>query len=165
MALCALWTFLVGSLPQSRKIRTMNSPQTDTFLSITELNTLASQVLSDQFGLVWLRAEIGSVTKATSGHWYLTLKDTQSSVKAVMFRSRAILCTFEPKVGDAVQVQARVGLYEPRGDFQLNVQVLRPDGRGSLHEQFLQLKAKLQAEVFLMCSSSVRSTRSHVPLV
>ena len=129
-----------------RKMRAMEPYQTDDFLTVTELNRLASQALSERFGLVWLRAEIGTLTRASSGHVYLTLKDSESTVKAVMFRSRALLCDFEPSPGDAVLVQARVGLYEPRGDFQLNVQILRRDGVGSLHEQFLQLKAKLQKE-------------------
>lgn len=124
----------------------MTTPSAETFLSVTELNSLASQMLGQQFGLVWIRAEIGAFTRAASGHVYLTLKDASSSVKAVMFRSRAAMCDFEPNPGDAVLVQARVGLYEPRGDFQLNVQVMRPDGRGSLYEQFQLLKAKLQAE-------------------
>lgn len=121
-------------------------PSNDDFLTVTELNSLASQALAEQFGLVWIRAEIGSCTRASSGHFYLTLKDASSSVKAVMFRARAAACEIDPEVGDAVLVQARVGLYEPRGDFQLNIQVMRPDGRGSLHEQFQRIRARLQAE-------------------
>ncbi|WP_407669269.1 exodeoxyribonuclease VII large subunit [Orrella marina] len=130
----------------SLKIRAMNPSQNETYLTVTELNSLASQALASQFGLVWLRAEIGTFTRAASGHLYMTLKDASSIVKAVMFRSRASLCEFEPAVGDSVLVQARVGLYEPRGDFQLNVQVMRPDGRGTLYEQFQQIRSRLQAE-------------------
>lgn len=130
----------------SSKIFAMNSSQNETYLTVTELNSLASQVLASQFGLVWLRAEVGTFTRAASGHLYMTLKDASSSVKAVMFRTRAALCEFEPAVGDSVLVQARVGLYEPRGDFQINVQAMRPDGRGTLFEQFQQIRLRLQAE-------------------
>src|SRR5690554_1884357 len=130
----------------SLKIRAMNPSQNETYLTVSELNSLASQTLASQFGLVWLRAEIGTFTRAASGHLYLSLKDASSSVKAVMFRSRAALCEFEPAIGDSVLVQARVGLYEPRGDFQLNVQAMRPDGRGTLYEQFQQIRVRLQAE-------------------
>lgn len=130
----------------SLKIQTMNPSQNETYLTVSELNSLASQTLASQFGLVWLRAEIGTFTRAASGHLYLSLKDASSSVKAVMFRSRAALCEFEPAIGDSVLVQARVGLYEPRGDFQLNVQAMRPDGRGTLYEQFQQIRVRLQAE-------------------
>lgn len=114
--------------------------------SVSELNEAVSNLLALEFGLVWLRGEVSTLTRASSGHLYLSLKDERSVVKAVMFRARQAYCSFSPKVGDQVEVQARLGLYEPRGDFQLNIQVLRRAGRGALHEQFEMLKAKLQAE-------------------
>lgn len=114
--------------------------------TVSALNQVAAETLALTFGLVWLRGEVSSFTRAASGHFYLTLKDQSASVKAVMFRGRQAHCAQIPKVGDQVQAQVRVGLYEPRGDFQVNIQVLRPDGRGSLHEQFERLKAKLRGE-------------------
>ena len=116
------------------------------FLSISQLNALAASTLSEVFGLAWVEAEVSAVTRAASGHLYLTLKDDTASVRAVMFRGRLAFCEFEPSAGDRIQVQARVTLYEPRGDFQLNVQILRKAGRGTLYEQFELLKQRLQVE-------------------
>lgn len=114
--------------------------------SVSELNEAVSKLLGLEFGLVWLRGEVSTLTRASSGHLYLSIKDERSVVKAVMFRARQAFCAFTPSVGDQIEVQARLGLYEPRGDFQLNIQVLRRAGRGTLNEQFELLKAKLQAE-------------------
>lgn len=115
-------------------------------LTISELNRRVAQLLENQFGLVWLTGEVSTFTRASSGHLYLTLKDASASVRAVMFKGRLAYCEFQPSVGDQVQIKARVGLYEPRGDFQINIQTLRRAGRGTLYEQFLLLKERLQAE-------------------
>lgn len=114
--------------------------------SVSEFNAVVSHALSLEFGSVWLRGEISTLTKAASGHYYLSLKDELAVVKAVIFRARRAYCEFEPRVGDQVEVQAKVGLYEPRGEFQLNIQQLRRAGRGTLHEQYEALKLKLRAE-------------------
>ena len=116
------------------------------FYTVSELNEAVAEILGLELGMVWLRAEVSSFTRAASGHFYLSLKDERAVVRAVMFRGRQSHCAFTPAVGDTVEVQARPGLYEPRGEFQLNIQVLRRAGRGSLHEQFELLKSKLQAE-------------------
>ncbi len=115
-------------------------------LTVTELNGLVAESLMDTFGTVWLTGEVSTFTRAASGHLYMTLKDPSASVRAVMFRTRIAYCEFQPEVGDQVQIRAKVGLYEPRGEFQLNVQMLRRAGRGTLHEQFLLLKNRLQSE-------------------
>ena len=130
------------------------------FLSISQLNALAASTLSEAFGLAWVEAEVSAVTRAASGHLYLTLKDDAASVRAVMFRGRLAFCEFEPAAGDRIQVQAKVTLYEPRGDFQLNIQVLRKSGRGTLHEQFELLKERLQMEG-LFDLASKRPIASH----
>lgn len=114
--------------------------------TVSDLNEAVSNLLGSAFGLVWLRGEVSSFTRASSGHFYLSLKDDRAVVRAVMFRGRQAYCAFTPSVGDEVEVQARIGLYEPRGEFQVNIQALRRAGRGSLHEQFELLKTKLRAE-------------------
>lgn len=124
----------------------MDDAAAPALLTISELNRQVAQSLEKQFGTVWLTGEVSTFTRAASGHLYLTLKDASASVRAVMFRGRLPYCEFQPSVGDQVQIKARVGLYEPRGDFQLNIQTLRRAGRGTLHEQFLLLKERLQAE-------------------
>ena len=117
-----------------------------TVLTVSELNGLVAESLMDTFGMIWLTGEVSTFTRAASGHLYMTIKDPSASVRAVMFRTRIAYCEFQPSVGDQVQIRAKVGLYEPRGDFQLNVQMLRRAGRGTLHEQFLLLKSRLQDE-------------------
>jgi exodeoxyribonuclease VII large subunit len=93
-----------------------------------------------------VRGEISNFTRASSGHLYLTLKDPQAQVRAVMFRGRAQYLGFSPREGQQVVAKVLAGLYEPRGDFQLTIEAMRLAGAGDLHEQFLRLKAKLQAE-------------------
>ncbi|UOD49249.1 exodeoxyribonuclease VII large subunit [Orrella daihaiensis] len=114
--------------------------------TVSELNQAVSDLLGLEFGLVWLRGEVSSFTRASSGHFYMSLKDDRAVVRAVMFRGRQAFSAFTPAIGDEVEVQARIGLYEPRGEFQINIQALRRAGRGSLNEQFELLKAKLKAE-------------------
>ncbi|MFN6101255.1 MAG: exodeoxyribonuclease VII large subunit, partial [Burkholderiales bacterium] len=105
-----------------------------------------SDQLKSRFGLVHVRGEISGLTRAGSGHCYLTLKDEQGQLRCAMFRRVAESLTFDPRNGDLVEIQARCGLYEPRGELQLVIEAMRPAGAGQLHEAFLRLKAKLQAE-------------------
>lgn len=115
-------------------------------LSVSQLNASVSQCLADAFGTVWVRGEVSNFTAASSGHWYFTLKDAGAAVKAVMFRSRAQSVGFLPRAGDRIEIRARVSLYEPRGDYQLQVDALRRAGLGDLYEAFLRLKQQLQDE-------------------
>lgn len=105
-----------------------------------------SDQLKSRFGLVHVRGEISGLTRAGSGHCYLTLKDEQGQLRCAMFRRVAEGLTFDPRNGDLVEIQARCGLYEPRGELQLVIEAMRPAGAGQLHEAFLRLKAQLQAE-------------------
>jgi exodeoxyribonuclease VII large subunit len=95
---------------------------------------------------VRVRGELASLTRAASGHWYFTLKDRAAQVRCVMFRSRNVLVDFVPNEGDDLELVAGVGLYEPRGEFQLAVESMRRSGQGRLFEQFLRLKERLAAE-------------------
>ncbi|MGN6661568.1 MAG: exodeoxyribonuclease VII large subunit, partial [Achromobacter mucicolens] len=90
--------------------------------------------------------EISNFTQAASGHWYFTLKDSRAAVRAVMFRSRASAVGFVPRAGDQVEIRARVSLYEPRGDYQLQADAMRRAGLGNLYEAFLRLKEQLASE-------------------
>ncbi|MCZ4053441.1 exodeoxyribonuclease VII large subunit [Oxalobacter sp. OxGP1] len=115
-------------------------------LSVTELNGIVANLLTQSIPLLWISGEISNFTRAASGHWYFTLKDDKAQVRVVMFRNRAQLANFIPRNGDHVEVRATVSLYTPRGDFQLNAEAIRHAGAGSLYEAFLRLKAKLEAE-------------------
>ena len=115
-------------------------------LSVSALNRLARQRLESAFPLCWVGGEISNLTIAASGHAYFSLKDSQAQARCVMFRNRAQTLGFRLENGLRVEARVLVSLYEPRGDFQLNVEALRRAGQGDLYEQFLRLKAKLEAE-------------------
>ena len=105
-----------------------------------------SDTLKSRFNPVSVQGEISGFTRAASGHCYFALKDDAGQMRCAMFRRSAEFLDFAPRDGDLVEVQGRVGLYEPRGELQLVVEAMRPAGAGQLHEAFLRLKAKLEAE-------------------
>lgn len=115
-------------------------------ISVGELARRVRALLEHEFPLVRVTGELSNVTRAASGHWYFTLKDNDAQVRAAMFKNRAQWLDWTPKAGDAVEVQARVSLYEPRGDFQLIVESMRRGGAGDLYAEFLRLKDKLERE-------------------
>jgi exodeoxyribonuclease VII large subunit len=102
--------------------------------------------LESRFNPVAVRGEVSGFSRAASGHCYFSLKDGQGQLRCAMFRRAAGLLDFTPRDGDLVEVQGRLGVYEPRGDLQLIVESLQRAGQGALFEQFLRLKAKLEAE-------------------
>jgi len=96
--------------------------------------------------MVTVQAELSGFTRASSGHCYFNLKDSGAQIRCALFRRTAEQLNFVPRDGQLVQAQARVAVYEPRGEMQLVVEALRPAGLGQLHEAFLQLKAKLELQ-------------------
>ncbi|WP_431313135.1 exodeoxyribonuclease VII large subunit [Vibrio zhanjiangensis] len=106
-------------------------------------------------GIVWLLGEISNFSAPVSGHWYLTLKDSRAQVKCAMFRGNNRQVTFEPQNGHQVLVKARLSLYEPRGDYQLIIESMQPEGDGMLQQQFEQLKLKLASEGLFAQSSKL----------
>ncbi|HYG43138.1 MAG TPA: exodeoxyribonuclease VII large subunit [Bordetella sp.] len=115
-------------------------------MTVAQLNQAVGQLLERNIPSLWVRGEISNFTQAASGHWYFTLKDSRAAVRTVMFRSRATAVGFVPRAGDQVEVRARVSLYEPRGDYQLQADGMRRAGLGNLYEAFLRLKAQLAEE-------------------
>jgi len=97
-------------------------------------------------GIVWLVGEISNFSAPVSGHWYLTLKDSRAQVKCAMFKGNNRFVNFKPKNGQQVLVKARLSLYEPRGDYQIIIESMQPEGDGRLQQEFDQLKMKLAAE-------------------
>jgi exodeoxyribonuclease VII large subunit len=106
----------------------------------------ARQALERQLPLTWISGEVSGCSKAPSGHLYFKLKDANAQVQCVMYRLRNQHLTFALKDGMSVEVRAAATLYEPRGEFQLNVDALRLAGVGALYERFARLKARLEAE-------------------
>mgnify|MGYP000051673720 CR=1 FL=1 len=130
----------------NKEFQTENLGQTRDILSVSELNRAVSRLLEQSFDVSWVRGEISNFTPAASGHWYFTLKDSAASVRAVMFRGKALAVGFPPKSGDSVEIRGRVTLYEARGEYQIQVDQMRRAGLGSLFEAFLALKSKLESE-------------------
>jgi exodeoxyribonuclease VII large subunit len=105
-----------------------------------------ADALEARFNPVTVRGELTGFSRAASGHCYFSLKDAQGQIRCAMFRRSAGLLDFAPRDGELVEVSGRLGVYEPRGDLQLVVESMRRAGQGALFEQFLRLKAKLEAE-------------------
>lgn len=124
----------------------MNETETRTIYTVSRLNRLARTILESEIGQIWLSAEISNFVAASSGHWYFTLKDPRAQVKAAMFKNANRRVSTRPKEGDKVLVRANIGLYEPRGDYQLIVEHIEPEGEGLLKQQFEQLKRQLLTE-------------------
>lgn len=115
-------------------------------LSVAAFNRLVAQSLSRQFPSVRIVGEVAQLTVASSGHRYLTLRDAQASLRAVIFKGDAGELSCLPSEGQRVEVLASAALYEPRGDFQVRIVAMKPAGQGSLFEAFLRLKALLTAQ-------------------
>ena len=120
--------------------------QTTPILSVAALNRLVRQTLEQRLPLTWVAGEISNLTRASSGHWYFSLKDAGAQVRCVMFRNRNQFIDWQPDNGMQVEVRATPTLYEPRGEFQLQVDTLRRAGLGALFEAFEALKLKLGSE-------------------
>ena len=124
----------------------MQAPVNNPPLSVSSLNRLVRECLEASFPLTWISGEISNLTYAASGHVYFSLKDAGAQVRCVMWRSRAQLLGWRLENGQKVEARSLVSFYEPRGEFQLNVETIRRAGQGDLFERFLRLKAQLEAE-------------------
>ena len=114
--------------------------------TVSALNKAIADSLKARFAMVSVQGELSGFTKASSGHCYFNLKDSGAQIRCALFRRTAEQLNFSPRDGQLVQAQARVAVYEPRGEMQLVIEALRPAGAGQLHEAFLQLKAKLEVQ-------------------
>ncbi|WP_305811167.1 exodeoxyribonuclease VII large subunit [Photobacterium leiognathi] len=125
------------------------SPQSQTnsrIYTVSSLNAQVRLILENEMGVVWLIGELSNFSMPVSGHWYFTLKDSRAQVKCAMFKGSNLHVTFKPGNGNQVLVKARLSLYEPRGDYQLIIESMQPEGDGRLQQQFEQLKMSLAAE-------------------
>ncbi|HIV70620.1 MAG TPA: exodeoxyribonuclease VII large subunit [Candidatus Aquabacterium excrementipullorum] len=107
-----------------------------------------SDTLATRYGNVIVKGEISGFTRAASGHGYFTLKDEwgQASLRCAIFRRALSQVDFNPGEGQLVEARGRLSVYEARGELQMVVEGLQRAGAGALYEQFLRLKARLEAE-------------------
>ncbi len=114
--------------------------------TVGNLVQAVADALAARFNPVLVKGEISGFARAASGHCYFSLKDAHGQVRCAMFRRSATGLTFSPSDGQLVEVQGKLDVYGPRGDLQLIVDGMRLAGQGNLYEQFIQLKARLQAQ-------------------
>lgn len=128
----------------------MSTTEPDTagraIISVSELNRSVGDALRRGFPLLWVEGELSNVARPASGHIYFSLKDDNAQVRCAMFRQRNRNLAFVPENGQQVVVRAKVGLYEPRGEYQLIVDHMEAAGDGALRRAFELLKRKLEAE-------------------
>jgi exodeoxyribonuclease VII large subunit len=114
--------------------------------SVSELAQAMRGLLSGEFSDIWVAGEISGVKLPPSGHYYFTLKDESAQIRCVCYRMTARYLKFKPQDGIAVLVRGRVDFYDARGEVQMIVEVIEPQGHGALQLAFEQLKKKLAAE-------------------
>jgi len=120
--------------------------ETREILTISELTAKIKRQLESAFQGIWVAGEISNLSQPNSGHIYLTLKDGNSQLSAVLWRSVVQRLRFEPRDGMAVLAQGDITVYPPRGSYQIVIKRLLPHGMGALQLAFLQLKEKLEKE-------------------
>ncbi|MBC7957153.1 MAG: exodeoxyribonuclease VII large subunit [Cytophagales bacterium] len=116
---------------------------------VAALMHAVSDALSARFAACTIRGELSGFSRASSGHCYLSLKDADGAtalIRCAMFRRAASLLDFAPADGQLVEVRGRLAVYEPRGELQFVIESMQRAGAGALFEQFLKLKARLEAE-------------------
>lgn len=114
--------------------------------TVSELNASIKHLIEDNFPFVWIFGEISNFRVPASGHFYFTLKDDASQISSVMFRGQQRNLKFKPEDGLNVTGMGRIGIYEPRGTYQIILEYLEPSGAGALQIAFEQLKNRLATE-------------------
>ncbi len=115
-------------------------------LSVTDINTIVKGIIDDLLPEVWIAGEISDLSRPQSGHIYFSIKDQQSTVRAVMWRNAASRLDFDLKDGQKVVGAGKVDVYVPRGSYQIVFRSLFPVGEGGLQAALRKLHAKLEAE-------------------
>lgn len=118
----------------------------DKIYAVSEVTRMIKQELESAFPLLWVEGEISNFYRHQSGHLYFTLKDERSQLRAVMFRSMAKKVPFELEDGLQVVSRGQINVYEPRGEYQLLIEMVEPKGKGALQLAFEQLREKLKKE-------------------
>jgi exodeoxyribonuclease VII large subunit len=120
--------------------------QSPRIYTVSALTGEIKDLLEENFDFVWVEGEISNFGSPSSGHYYMVLKDENAQIRAVMFRPQTRYLKFTPEDGMKVIAQGRIGVYQPRGEYQIILDYLEPLGVGALALAFEQLKKKLAAE-------------------
>ncbi len=131
---------------KSRLLQSLFDDEERRPLSVSELNEQVRNAIERQFSSVWVEAEILNFVAANSGHWYFTLHDGDSQLKAVCYVRNNSRIRFQPFDGLQVRVRGKLSVYQPRGEYQILVESLQPVGEGALKVAFEQIKLKLGKE-------------------
>jgi len=124
----------------------LQEDQTPKIYSVHQLTEEIQNLLEERFDFVWVEGEISNFSTPASGHYYMVLKDERAQVRAVMFRLQTNYLKFIPQDGMKVIAQGRIGVYPPRGEYQIILDYLEPMGVGALALAFEQLKKKLASQ-------------------
>ena len=124
------------------------SGETGRVWAVADLNRYLRQLLDSDYRLqdLWVAGEVSNLSRPASGHLYFTLKDAAASLRCVMWRTDVARLLFLPRDGQAIEVHGRISVYEAVGQYQLYADDLRAAGEGALYQEFLRLKARLEAE-------------------
>jgi len=114
--------------------------------TVSELTTRIKAALEKDFPEVWVQGQITNFHRPGSGHMYFALKDEKAQLHAVMYKFQNLYLRFTPEDGMEVLCRGRIGVYEPRGDYQMILDQMEPKGKGALQVAFEQLKARLEKE-------------------
>lgn len=124
------------------------SPHQDASWTVTDLTRYMRDLLEGDEVLqdVWVTGEVSNYSRPASGHLYFTLKDSNASLRCVMWRNAVLRQSFMPRDGEAIEVHGAISIYETGGQYQLYADVYRHAGEGALYQEFLRLKALLESE-------------------
>ena len=116
--------------------------------SVTDITRYLRDLLESEEYLqdLWVEGEVSNLSRPASGHLYFTLKDRNAALRCVMWRNQVEKLAFLPQDGDAIEIHGSISIYEASGNYQLYGDLIRPAGEGALYQEFLFLKAKLEAE-------------------
>jgi exodeoxyribonuclease VII large subunit len=116
--------------------------------SVTDITRYLRDLLESEEYLqdLWVEGEVSNLSRPASGHLYFTLKDRNAALRCVMWRNQVANLAFLPQDGDAIEIHGSISIYEASGNYQLYGDLIRPAGEGTLYQEFLLLKAKLEAE-------------------
>lgn len=116
--------------------------------SVTDLTRYLRDLLESDGTLqdIWVEGEVSNLSRPASGHLYFTLKDSGAALRCVMWRNAVMRQIHLPENGEAIEVHGSLSIYEASGNYQLYADLIRPAGEGQLYQEFLRLKAKLEAE-------------------